>query len=111
MGDGKHIIVKEKDTISFPTCHGTKLIIDFLYVLDIDKNLLSVGQMVEKGYKVLFNNDCCLIKYANDNYIFRIKMKSFVRNPMEEEQNEFSMTQVELNSLNVGKAEQESKTK
>ena len=25
--------------------------------------------MVEKGYKVLFNNDYCLIKNANDNVI------------------------------------------
>ena len=48
VGDGKHIVVKGKGTIVIRTCHGTKLITDVLYVLDIDQNLLSVGQLVEK---------------------------------------------------------------
>ena len=53
--------------------------------------------MVEIGYKILFNNDYCLIKYENDNDLFRIKMKrrSFVLNPLEEEQIAFPMTRVE----------------
>ena len=110
VGDGKHIAIKGKGTIAIPTCHGTKLIIDVLYVPKIDQNLLSVGKMVEKGYKVLFNNDCCLIKDANDNDLFRIKMKekSFGLNPLEK-QIAFSVTRVELDSLNIRKAEQESK--
>ena len=62
MGDGKHIVVKGKDTIVIPTYHDTKLITDMLHVPDIYQNLLSVGQLVEKGYKVSFNNDYCLIK-------------------------------------------------
>ena len=75
VGNGKYIVVKGKGTIAILTYHGTKSITNVLYVHDIDQNLLSVGQMVEKGYKVLFNNDCCLIKYENDNDLFRIKMK------------------------------------
>ena len=88
MGDGKHIAVKGKCTIIIPTCHGTQLITYVLYRPDIDQNLLSVGQLVKKGYKVLFKNDYCLIKDGNDNDLFRIKMKwkSFVLNPLEEEQ-------------------------
>ena len=62
MGDGKHIFVKGKYTIVIPTFHDTKLITDMLYVHDIYQNLLSVGQLVEKGYKVPFNNDYYLIK-------------------------------------------------
>ena len=48
MGDGNHIVVKGKGTIAIPTCHGTKLITNVLYVPNIDQNLLSVGQLVEK---------------------------------------------------------------
>ena len=83
VGDGKKIAVKEKCTIVIPTCHGTKLITNVLYVPDINQNLLSVGQLVEKRYKVLFNNDYCLIKDVNDSDQFIIKMKeqSFVLNP------------------------------
>ena len=62
MGDGKHIVVKEKYTIVIPTYHDTKLSTDMLCVPNIYQNLLSVGQLVEKGYKVPFNNDYCLIK-------------------------------------------------
>ena len=65
--NGKHIAVKGKGTIAIPTCHGTKLITYVLYVPDIDQNLLRVSQLVEKGYKVLFNNDCYLIKDENDS--------------------------------------------
>ena len=67
--------------------------------------------MVEKRYNVLFNNDCCQIKDANDSDLFRIKMeeKNFVLNPLEEAQIAFLVTLVELHSLHVGKVEQESK--
>ena len=37
VDDGKNIAIKGKCTISIPTCHDTKLIIDVLYVLDIDQ--------------------------------------------------------------------------
>ena len=95
-----HIAVKGKGTITIPTCQGTKLIIDVLYVPDIDHNLLSVGQLVEKVYKVLFNNSYCLIKNANGNDLFRIEMKekSFILNPLEEEQIAFLVPHVENES-------------
>ena len=71
-----------------------------LYVPDIDKNLWSAGQLVEKGYKVLSNNYYCLIKDANDSDLFIIEMKnkSFFLNPLEDEQIAFSVTQVENES-------------
>jgi len=54
--DDKFITVNEKGTIAISTNRGTKLIFDMLYVPEIDKNLLSVEQLNEKGYKVLFKN-------------------------------------------------------
>ena len=48
-----------------------------------------MGQLVEKGYKVLFNNDYCLIK---DQFIMEVKGKSFVLNPLKEERIAFPMT-------------------
>ena len=67
----------------------TKVQISFLmclYVPEIDQNLLSVGQRVKKGYKVLFENKICLIKDEEDNDILKVKMreKSFALNPLEE---------------------------
>ena len=59
--------------------------------------MLSMGQLVKKGYKVPFNNDYCLIKDTNGSDLFKIEMKEkiFVLNPLGEEQIAFLMTQVE----------------
>lgn len=49
---------------------------------------MSVGQLIEKGYKVLFENQSCLIKDADAKDTFRVivKGKSFSLNPLEQEQ-------------------------
>jgi hypothetical protein len=56
-------------------------------VPDIDQNLLSVGQLLEKGFKVIFEDKWCLIKDNIGNNVFRVKMKAkgFILNLMEEE--------------------------
>jgi len=86
--DDKFITMNGKGTIVISINRGTKLISNVLYVLQIDKNLLSIGQLVEKGYKVLFENKICLIKDAEDKDISKVKMrgKSFTLNPLEDEQ-------------------------
>lgn len=56
IGNGARIAVKGKGTIAFESCADLKLISDVLYVPEINKKLLSVGQLLEKGYKVLFED-------------------------------------------------------
>jgi hypothetical protein len=53
--------------------------------------LLSVGQLIERGFKVVFEDKHCLIKDSSDQDIFKVKMKgkSFTLNPSEEEQTAF----------------------
>ncbi|XP_044467750.1 uncharacterized protein LOC123197492 [Mangifera indica] len=50
-------------------------------------NLLSVGQLLDKGCKVIFENKKCPIKDANDHDMFKIKMrgKNFSLDLMENE--------------------------
>jgi hypothetical protein len=57
-----------------------KLILDVLYVLEINQNLLSVSQLLNRGYKVLFEDNNCVIKDAKGIEVFKvqIKDKSFV---------------------------------
>jgi len=87
-GNGDLITVEGKRTIAIESCVGTKLIYDVLYIPKIHQNLLSVGQLIEKGFKVIFENKHSLIKDVNDKKIFNIKMrgKSFSFDPLEEEQ-------------------------
>ena len=51
--------VKGKGTVAITSYKGIKIITDVLFVPEIDQNLLSVGQLLEKGYKVMFENKHC----------------------------------------------------
>ena len=65
IGNGNFIKVEGKGTISIESDSGTKTINDVLYVPEIDQNPLSVGQLIEKGFKVIFEDRHCLIKKPN----------------------------------------------
>ena len=60
IGNGGYISAKGKGTIVISTCSSIKLISDVLYVANIDQNLLSVGQLIKKGFKVSFEHQHCL---------------------------------------------------
>ncbi|PKI26431.1 hypothetical protein CRG98_048880, partial [Punica granatum] len=51
IGNGDDIVVKGRGTVVIEGHTGAKAITGVLYVPEIDQNLLSVGQLVEKGYK------------------------------------------------------------
>nr|KYP72493.1 Retrovirus-related Pol polyprotein from transposon TNT 1-94 [Cajanus cajan] len=75
IGNADRIAVKGKGTIAIENCLGTKIITDVLFVPEINQNLLSVGQLLEKGYKILFEDKMCLIKDASGHDLFKVKMK------------------------------------
>ncbi|KAG8499326.1 hypothetical protein CXB51_005873 [Gossypium anomalum] len=54
IGNGELIEAKGKGKAVIGTKSGNKTISEVLYVLDIDQNLLSVGQLLEKGYSLIF---------------------------------------------------------
>ena len=54
IDNGDLITVEGKGTIAIESCVNTKLIYDVLYVSEIHQNLLSVGQLIEKEFKIIF---------------------------------------------------------
>ncbi|PKI72239.1 hypothetical protein CRG98_007376 [Punica granatum] len=62
-----------------------KLINEVLSALEIDQNLLSVGQLVERGYRVVFEKYECVILDKEGQNLFRIPMKDkcFSFNPLD----------------------------
>lgn len=44
------------------------------YVPDIDQNLPSIGQSIDKRFKIIFENKWCLIKDVRGKDIFQVKM-------------------------------------
>ena len=84
---GTYIQAKGKGTISIATTSCAKLISDVLYVPEIDQNLLNVGQLLKKGFKLSFEYQHCLIYDIADWEVLRLKMrgKSFSFDPTKEE--------------------------
>ncbi|XP_017633041.1 uncharacterized protein LOC108475568 [Gossypium arboreum] len=62
IGNGNLIEARGKRNVVINTCLGNKVISDALFVLDINQNLLSVGQLIEKGYSLAFKNYSCVIE-------------------------------------------------
>jgi hypothetical protein len=76
--NGDYIDVKGKKIVVLNSLSGLKYkyISDILYMSDIDQNLLSVVQLMEKCFKIIFKDQWCLIKDNLDNNVFRVKMKA-----------------------------------
>ena len=93
IGNEQYIEVKGKGTVAIKGFAGIKLIYDVLLVPKIDQNLLSVGQLLEKDYSVVFKNKMCVIADSN-GVVFSVKMnsKSFSLNWNKDESSAYSCT-------------------
>ncbi|KAI5427655.1 hypothetical protein KIW84_032892 [Lathyrus oleraceus] len=76
LGNGEHVEVKGKDSIGVTTKQGSKFIHDTLYVPKLDENLLSIGQLLEHGYSLNFENRECRIFDSKKRNVVVIKMTS-----------------------------------
>ncbi|OMO51785.1 Integrase, catalytic core [Corchorus capsularis] len=76
IGNGEYLEVKGKGDIVVSTPKGNKVISDVLYVLEIDVNLISVGQLLERGYKVVFSDNACTISDSTGVELMNVKMRN-----------------------------------
>ncbi|XP_014499449.1 uncharacterized protein LOC106760541 [Vigna radiata var. radiata] len=98
IGNGDYISVKGKGTVAITSCADTKFIPDALFVPEIDQNLLSVGELIEREFRVIFEDKNCLIKDAAGQDMFKVKMKgkSFPLKQLKEEQTIFKENVTEI---------------
>ena len=101
LGNDNIVEVKGKGTINVITKLGKKSISDVYFVPGLKHNLISVGQLTRKGYKVIFENNVftifdispsdmmiAMVEMTN-NRMFPLHMKSGV---MEEARASFKAT-------------------
>ncbi|XP_016713922.2 uncharacterized protein [Gossypium hirsutum] len=80
VGNGHFIKVEGKGDVLISTLTGTKLVKNVLLVPEIDRNLLSIAQLLEKGYSVVFKGKECLISDPSGSKLMTVAMteKSFI---------------------------------
>ncbi|XP_052876616.1 COP1-interactive protein 1-like [Gossypium arboreum] len=78
--NGHFIKVEGKGDVLISTPTGTKLVKNVLLVPEIDRNLLSIAQLLEKGYSVVFKGKECLISDPSGSKLMTVAMteKSFI---------------------------------
>jgi hypothetical protein len=78
LGDDNIVEVMGKCAINVITNSGKKTILDVYFVPDLKHNLISVGQLTQKGYRVSFENNVCTIFDIPPSkmVIAKIKMKN-----------------------------------
>ena len=76
LNDGKAEKIQRKGVTTVNTKIGSQRYIqDALYVPNLAYNLLSIGQLVQKDYRVCFvNNECKIIDKKNKTLIAKVKM-------------------------------------
>ncbi|GKV41334.1 hypothetical protein SLEP1_g48880 [Rubroshorea leprosula] len=74
LGNGSIVQSEGKGIVAVQTKKGTKYIHDVLYIPSLSQNLLSVAQMLRKGYSVSFVNNACYIHDSCGVELARIKM-------------------------------------
>ncbi|KAK2978752.1 hypothetical protein RJ640_013027 [Escallonia rubra] len=75
MGNGSIVKEKCKGTVAIQAKEATTYIRDVLLVPDLEQNLLSVGQLVEHGYMVYFEDNGCKIYDKSDGKKFMTNVK------------------------------------
>ena len=75
IGNGDYMEITGKDTNVIDTKKDKRYINEVLLVPTIDQNLLSVGQMMEKGYSLHFEGDSCTIYDKQDKSLIIAKIK------------------------------------
>ena len=76
LGDGKFHDIKGKGVVAVESKRGnSKLIYDVHFVPGLAANLLSLGQLLRKGYKINFDDDeGTIIDKKNNSVVAKVKM-------------------------------------
>ncbi|KAL5754299.1 hypothetical protein ACOSP7_022519 [Xanthoceras sorbifolium] len=75
LGNGEVVKSAGQGTISISTPNGVKLINNVLLVPELEQNLLSVAQLLRKGYLISFQNGGCNIIDENGNKVVKVPMR------------------------------------
>jgi hypothetical protein len=85
LGTNIQVIVLGKGSINILTKQGEKKVMpDVYYVSGLKHNLMSTGQLLQKGYRIYMEDNHCVIldRYPSNQLIARIQMTSNIMFPL-----------------------------
>ncbi|KAJ0599629.1 putative RNA-directed DNA polymerase [Helianthus annuus] len=101
-GDDKRLEVLGSGDVSITIRGRERKIPDVFYVKGLKHNLLSVGQLIRKGYEVSFKGDRCTIKDANNEVLGMVKMTNNKMFPLHPESDlQFAMNMAIYNTSHL----------
>ncbi|TXG51431.1 hypothetical protein EZV62_023955 [Acer yangbiense] len=74
LGNGDFVKAVGKGKVLIQTKSGPKIINNVLYIPDLVQNLLSVAQLLKKGYSLIFEGNLCIILDSKKSEIVRVRM-------------------------------------
>ncbi|TXG70326.1 hypothetical protein EZV62_005261 [Acer yangbiense] len=74
LGNGDMVKAARKGKVLIQTISGPKIIDNVLYIPDLAQNLLSVAQLLKRGYSLIFERNLCIILYFKKSEIVRVRM-------------------------------------
>ncbi|KAG8486726.1 hypothetical protein CXB51_020278 [Gossypium anomalum] len=74
IGNGQFIKAEGKRDVLICTSTGDKVITNVLLVPEIDRNLLSIAQLLDKGYSIVFKGQECKITDPNRSSLMTVTM-------------------------------------
>lgn len=74
LGNGEIVESQGKGSVYIQTKQGIKLVPDVLFIPSLDQNLLSVAQMMKKGYSLSFKDNVCSIFDSHGAEIVKVNM-------------------------------------
>lgn len=85
LGDDKQVQVESKGTVGVRTKSGkVKHIDNVFYIPGLAHNLISIGQLIQRGYSVMFHDDVCEIRNIKSEYVgLKVKMTENRMFPLE----------------------------
>jgi len=76
LGNNSTMTVKGKGNVRLQVNGNFQIITGVFYVPDLKNNLLSIGQLQEKGLEILFHHDKCKIYHPERGLIIETRMSS-----------------------------------
>ncbi|TXG70384.1 hypothetical protein EZV62_005319 [Acer yangbiense] len=74
LGNGDMVKAAGKGKVLIQTKSGPKIIDNVLYIPDLAQNLLSVAQLLKRGYSLTFEGNLCIILDSKKYEIVRVRM-------------------------------------